>query len=58
MSPIRSNRLFATTTNKKKKKKKTTKKKTKKKNGYVGSLRLRGATADKENEMITHGELF
>jgi hypothetical protein len=43
----------------KKKKKKTTKnKKKKKKSGYVGSMSLRGATADEENEMITHGELL
>ena len=63
MSPIRSNRLFSTNEKekkkKKKKKKKTTKKKTnKKKNGYVGSMFLRGATANEEKEMITYGELF
>jgi hypothetical protein len=60
MSPIHSNRLFSTNEKeKKKKKKKTTKKKTnKKKNGYVGSMFLRGATANEEKEMITHGELF
>jgi hypothetical protein len=62
-SPLLSTRLFSTTTTtkdkeKKKKKKKTTKNKNKKKSGYVGSMRLRGATADEENEMIAHGELL
>jgi hypothetical protein len=57
-TPIQSNRLFATTAKKKKKKKKTTKNKKKKKKGYVGSMGLRGATAEEANEMITHGELI
>jgi hypothetical protein len=61
MSPIRSNRLFSTNEKEKKKKKKKKKKKrttNKKKNGYVGSMFLRGATANEEKEMIDHGELF
>jgi hypothetical protein len=32
-------------------------KKKKKKKGYVGSLKLQGATANEESEMIDHGEL-
>ena len=60
-SPLLNTRLFDTTTTtkeKKKKKKKTTKNKKKKKKGYVGTMGLRGATADEANEMIAHGELI